>query len=343
VSRRAYLLIAAGLAALAVASVVFATRVNPRRVAGGDADVTGSPVRNGAPALQARGWLNSPPLSPSDLRGKVVLYDFWTYSCVNCVRTLPHIRSWYERYAQDGLVVIGVHSPEFDFEKDHGNVAKAVQKLRVEWPVALDDDHHIWDRFANQYWPAKYLFGRDNRLQFVHFGEGDYSHTEDVIRRLLGVNRQAPRAGDIGSEPDLALVTTRETYLGAERGAEALASPEPLTAGEHDFTVPDPVPTDHTALRGRWLVDSEFVESVASDDALVLSYRAREVNLVMAPARPGQAIDVGVELDGRRLPTAHVADSDLYRLVLTPKLEAHVVRLTPSAPGLRMYAFTFGP
>ena len=107
--------------------------------------------------------------------------------------------------------------------------------------------------------------------------------------------------------------------------------------------MPDPVPTDHTALRGRWLVDSEFVESVASDDALVLSYRAREVNLVMAPARPGQAIDVGVELDGRRLPTAHVADSDLYRLVLTPKLEAHVLRLTPSAPGLRMYAFTFGP
>ena len=342
-SRRGYLLIAAGLVAVAAASVVFATRVNPRRVAGGDADVAASPVRNGAPALRPRGWLNSAPLGPGQLSGKVVLYDFWTYSCVNCVRTLPHLRAWYARYSKDGLVIVGVHSPEFDFEKDHGNVAKAVRKLGVTWPVALDDDHHIWDQFANQYWPAKYLFDQHNHLQFVHFGEGDYSHTEDVIRRVLGVDPKAPRAGENGSEPNMALVTTPETYLGAERGAEALTSPEPLTVGAHDFTAPDHVPTDHTAMTGRWMVASEFIESAAPGDALVLSYRAREVNLVMAPAASGQAVDLAVELDGRRLPSVRVGDSDLYRVVLTPALEAHVLRLAPSAPGLRLYAFTFGP
>src|SRR5205085_1277398 len=192
-SRRAYLLIAAGLAAVAVASVVVATRSNPRLVAGGDPDVASSPVRNGAPALRPRGWINSRPLERADLSGKIVLYDFWTYSCVNCVRTLPYVRAWYERYRRDGLVVVGVHSPEFDFEKDHDNVAKAVRKLRVTWPVALDDDHRVWDQFANQYWPAKYLFDRGNRLQLVHFGEGDYSHTEDVIRRLLGIDPRSPR------------------------------------------------------------------------------------------------------------------------------------------------------
>src|SRR5438105_1169392 len=213
-SRRAYLLVAAALAAVAVASVVFALRVNPSRVAGGDPDVAGSPVRNGAPALAARGWLNSRPLARSDLDGKVVLYDFWTYSCVNCVRTLPHLRSWYDRYARDGLVIVGVHSPEFDFERDHGNIARAARKLGVTWPVAFDDDHRIWDRFANRYWPAKYLFDRSNHLQFVHFGAGDYSHTDDAIRRLLGVPANAPRASEAGAEPNLALVMTPETYLG---------------------------------------------------------------------------------------------------------------------------------
>src|SRR5207248_806450 len=156
----------------------------------------------------------------------------------------------------------------------------------------------IWDQFANQYWPAKYLFDRSNHLQFVHFGEGDYSHTEDVIRNLLGVDPHAPRAGEQGPEPNLALVTTQETYLGAERGADALASPQPLSPGQHDFTAPDQVPADHTALTGRWVVANEYVESASSDDALLLSYRAREVNLVMAPPAPGSPVDVEVEIDG---------------------------------------------
>ena len=173
-------------------------------------------------------------------------------------------------------------------------------------------------------------------------GEGDYSHTEDVLRHLLGVDRRSPRAGDADVEPDLALVTTQETYLGAERGGEAMTSPEPFTTGDHDFTAPADVPSDHTALTGRWKVDSEFVENEAPGDSLLLSYRAREVNLVMAPAAPGTAVDVAVEVDGRRLPAAHVDDSDLYRLVASSALEAHRLRLTPSSPGVRIYAFTFG-
>jgi hypothetical protein len=194
-------------------------------------------------------------------------------------------------------------------------------------------------------------------LRFVHFGEGDYSHTEDVIRGLLGVPATAPRARQGGSEPNLALVMTPETYLGAAQGEQAFSSPEPLATGEHVFTAPSPLPTDRTALVGRWLVDAEYVESTAASDGLLLSYRGREVNLVMAPAQPGARVDVNLEIDGRPIDAAargpdvvvggggtlvHVDASDLYHLVLSPGLEHHVLRIKPLGPGLRLYAFTFG-
>ncbi|MCU1360247.1 MAG: alkyl hydroperoxide reductase/Thiol specific antioxidant/Mal allergen, partial [Ilumatobacteraceae bacterium] len=195
-SNKRYLFAALALVFLAAGAVVFASRANPSSLGGADATGDGST----APALEAKGWINSAPLTQADLAGKVVVYDFWTYSCVNCVRTIPYVRSWYDRYKDDGLVIIGVHSPEFDFEKNHDNVAKAVTKLGVDYPVALDDDMAIWHEFANQYWPADYIFDRSGHEADTHFGEGGYDDTENLLRKLLGVAASSPRAVVKGSE-----------------------------------------------------------------------------------------------------------------------------------------------
>ena len=173
-SRLVYVGLALALVVVAVIGVVVASNANPSKVTG-SVDVAHLPVGPTPPGLgDAKGWINSQPLTPAALKGKVVVYDFWTYSCVNCVRTLPYLRSWYDRYAKDGLVVVGVHSPEFDFEKDHDNVRRAVQRLHVDYPVALDDDMAIWDAFGNQYWPEKYVVDREGHLRYEHIGEGGY-------------------------------------------------------------------------------------------------------------------------------------------------------------------------
>jgi thiol-disulfide isomerase/thioredoxin len=352
---RIYLLAAAGLVVIAVAAVAFAVQTNPRRIAG-TVNTASLPVGPAAPALRAKGWLNSAPLMAADLAGKVVLYDFWTYSCVNCVRTIPYVRSWYDRYAKDGLVVIGIHSPEFDFEKNHDNVQRAVSQLHVTWPVALDDDMTIWNEFSNQYWPAKYVADRQGHVRYFHPGEGEYDTAENVIRTLLGVPAGAPRAtapGTTASGPtDSSQTITPETYLGADRGtAGAVSGPD---------TYPDPgtPPGDTARLAGAWVGRAEEVEAAAPGAAIVLRYHAREVNLVMAAAgsAPG-GVDVSITLDGKPLPAAdrtaqtmtdalgtfvHVKAADLYRLVLGPSVEDHTLRLTARAPGLQAFAFTFG-
>src|SRR4029077_19219991 len=178
---------------VALASVLVAAGSKPSSISG-PVDTSHLPDNGPAPALKAKGWINSAPLTPANLTGKVVLYDFWTYSCINCVRTFPYARAFYDRYRADGLVVIGVHSPECDFEKVHTNVEAAVKRLDVTWPVALDDDMTIWNAFKNQYWPADYVADRTGHLRYTHFGEGDYSNTENVLRTLLGVPASSPRA-----------------------------------------------------------------------------------------------------------------------------------------------------
>src|SRR5579872_4905057 len=224
-SRSPLLLVGTGVvvvAALALA-VAFRPGSSSRVTAGSGGLEDDGP----APALAgATGWLNSPPLTPAALKGKVVLYDIWTYSCVNCVRTLPYVKSWYERSQRDGLVVVGIHSPEFDFEKVPSNVAAAVERLGVTWPVALDSNMAIWDAFNNQYWPAKYLADRRGEIRYTHFGEGEYDKTEDAIRSLLGVPASAPRAAPPGASQDVRVqaanaAITDETYLGTERSTGA--------------------------------------------------------------------------------------------------------------------------
>jgi thiol-disulfide isomerase/thioredoxin len=331
--RRLYAAIALVLAALAAVAVLVAQGRDPSTIAG-RVDPEDLPVGPEAPALRAEGWLNSRPLAARDLRGKVVVYDFWTYSCVNCVRTIPYIRSWFERYRRDGLVVVGVHSPEFGFEKSDANVAAAVKRLDVTWPVAFDDDLEIWRDFSTNYWPSKYVADRSGRVRYVHFGEGAYEETEDVLRKLLGVKPASPRATAPGTrEAHVGTDITRETYLGTDRG-----------------------PGD-ARIVGAWQRDGEKIVAAARGATVELPYRAREVNLVLAPA-PAGPVDVLVELDGAPLPPAYrtpqirvdaegrtfvrVDVPDMYRLVLGRAIEDHTLRLTAQGPDLQAFAFTFG-
>ena len=320
------------------------------------------------------GWLNSEPLTDADVEGQVVVYDFWTYSCVNCIRTLPWLRAWHERYADDGLVIIGVHSPEFEFEEDPANVEQAVADYDVTWPVLLDPQMEVWDSFANRYWPAKYVFDRDGALRFEHFGEGAYEETEDILRALLDVDPSSPRAeveGETDDSDEAVLTTcspaevatsaqgcqTPETYLGSERGGIASSSPEPLEDGTATFTALAEQPLHSSALTGTWTVGGESVTSTDGDGQILMGFEADEVNLVLAPPDGGPAQGV-VELDGEPLPpeargadVTELADGrtvvtveadDLYALLRTDAPTRGVLTLQPTVAGVSAFAFTFG-
>ena len=338
-NRRVYLVTAALLAVLALGAVVYAAGTKPDDLGGATAKGDG----NTAPVVRAKGWLNTKPLTKVDLQHKVVMYDFWTYSCVNCVRTIPYVRSWYDRYHKDGLVIIGVHSPEFDFEKNHENVAKAVKKLGVDYPVALDDDMDIWNAFANQYWPAHYIYDRSGKQVSVHFGEGDYAKTENEIRKLLGVKASSPRATLTGhvAQASTDVDQTAETYNGSDRGQDGFASPESLILGTHDFTLPATLEPGEHALGGTWNVQPEYIESSGKASTLELRFEAGQANLVMSTAS-GKPIDVSVQVDDARPTTVKVDAADLYQLAEGVAAGPHTLKLTPSAPGLRAFAFTFG-
>ncbi len=288
-----YLLVAVALVAIAAAAVTVASRTDPAAISGTStvSSEDDLPVlKTGpAPSLDAGlGWVNSKPLKTADLKGKVVVYDFWTYSCVNCVRTLPYLRAWHERYAKDGLVLVGVHSPEFEFEKSHKNVTAAVKRLDVTYPVVFDDDMAIWQSFNNQYWPAKYVTDRKGQIRYVHFGEGEYSQTETILRVLLGVAKDAPRAAAPDEvTPTLGAVVTPETYLGAERGDP---QGQDLRGGTHSYNRPKELGRNRFALDGDWLIGDEFVESTDATSVLSLNYHAGEVNLVFDRTRTTPAV-----------------------------------------------------
>jgi thiol-disulfide isomerase/thioredoxin len=337
-TRRLYLVAAAALAVIAGVSVYVATTVEPKDIAqAGDLTV----IEDSVPSVTAaKGWINSAPLGRPDLAGKVVLYDFWAYSCINCQRTFPHLLALYDRYKGDGLVIIGIHSPEFDFEKDHGNVARAVEHYGVTWPVALDDDMAIWNAFSNRYWPAEYLTDRQGRLRQVHFGEGDYDTKENEIRTLLGIPDGAPRAPGAGADPVFTAAITPELHFGLTfGGGQQSSSPEKLRAGAQTYSLPDPVPQDTFALGGEWTATDQGVEAGASTSVFVLRYRGREVNLVAGAATP---TTVTVELDGAPLTTLTVMEHDLYHVVTDGPDGYHTLTFRPQASGVQTFAFTFG-
>jgi cytochrome c biogenesis protein CcdA/thiol-disulfide isomerase/thioredoxin len=279
-------------------------------------------------------WLNSRPLTISALRGKVVLVDFWTYSCVNCLRTLPFVRAWDKAYRGDGLQIVGVHTPEFAFEHEVRNVRGAVKRLRVRYAVAIDNDYGTWNAFGNQYWPAKYLIDREGHVRFVHFGEGGYAETERVIRRLLAERSARSLVSAAIAEAMPSRDATPETYLGYER-LMGLANPAVAPDRDAPYRLPARLGENRLAYGGRWHVEAE--RAVAGRNArLRLRFRAKEVNLVL-----GGDGRVRVLLDGRPVRTVVVHGSRLYNLLGLPRLRTGLLELRVDR-GVAGYAFTFG-
>jgi len=294
-------------------------------------------------------WFNSPPLSMRALRGRVVLVDFWTYTCVNCLRTLPYLKAWDARYRRAGLTIVGVHTPEFPFEKDAGNVAAAIAREGLRYPVVQDNNYGTWNAYGNQYWPAHYFVDARGHVRYAHFGEGDYGHSEQVIRALL---REAGRPvgatmSDARGTAASLDVTTPESYLGALR-ADRFANGT-ILPGRQDFgAAPDPA-QDGLSYGGAWTIGKEDATAGAGA-VLDLAFGARRVFLVLGS--PGHARRVQVLLDGRPLPdrlagadvhggVATISSQRLYDLVDLPGVQRHRLELRPEA-GVQGYAFTFG-
>jgi cytochrome c biogenesis protein CcdA/thiol-disulfide isomerase/thioredoxin len=280
-------------------------------------------------------WLNTPALGLSALRGKVVLVDFWTYSCINCLRTLPYLEQWDERYRSKGLVVVGVHTPEFAFEHDLGNVRAAVRRLGVRYPVALDNDYGTWNAYSNQYWPAEYLIDQNGHVRHAHFGEGAYSETERLIRLLVraGGASSLPRSGrDIDRTPTG--LRTPETYLGYDR-LDRFDSNRLVPQQPYSYRLPRTLPVDHWAYGGTWRIGAE--QAVAATDArLRLRFHARRVHLVAG----GKGF-VTVIVDGKPRPTVRVDGSRLYTVVSLTRARDATLELAFTG-GLAAYSFTFG-
>ena len=323
---------------------------------GGGSEATGKssglPVIGAAPEFtDTQQWFNTPgeqPLTLKSLRGRVVLVDFWTYSCINCLRTLPYLTAWDKRYRKDGLTIVGIHSPEFPFEKDAGNVGDAIQRNGIEYPVAQDNDLANFTRYGTEYWPAEYFIDAKGRVRYVHFGEGEYGEKEKVIRELLAEAGHSVGAGESGAKGIEAStgVTTPESYLGSLRADRFVNGP--IAAGTRDFGSPGAPPANALAYSGRWKVEPE--SATAEGGALELSFGARRVYLVLGS--PGQSRRVRVLLDGRPIPdrlagadvhngVVTVSGQRLYDLVDLPKVEDRTLRLVPEA-GVMGYAFTFG-
>ena len=289
-------------------------------------------------------WLNSEPLTAEGLRGRVVLVDFWTYSCVNWLRTLPYVRAWHETYAGRGLVVVGVHEPEFGFEHDLDNVRRAASELDVGYPVVIDNDFTIWRSFENHYWPAVYLVDRDGRVRFHHFGEGAYEETERAIQRLLGVDGETVRveAAGLAEAADWDTLRSPETYVGYTRGERRS---EPRANG---------LALNHWALTGDWSIGEEAAVLDAAAGSIAYRFQARDLNLVLAPPASGGPVRFAVRLDGRPPGDAHGVDVDqsgegsvseprMYQLVRRRgAVGQRAFEITFLDPGVRAYVFTFG-
>jgi cytochrome c biogenesis protein CcdA/thiol-disulfide isomerase/thioredoxin len=310
-----------------------------------------NPIANPYPAPAIDGitaWINSQPLTLSALKGKVVLIDFWTYSCINCVRTLPYIKEWYAKYHDKGLVIIGVHTPEFEFEKDLANVQKAVVRDGIAYPVALDNQFVTWQNFNNSYWPAHYLINKAGEVVYTHFGEGDYDVTENNIRVLLGLTSPTSSTPDfiIGNSDQ-----TPETYLGYARAAR-FQSPESVTKDKSaKYSYPTTALSDAWALQGNWIIMGDRIISDGTDSAIKINLNAKKVYIVMGNST-GQTINVKLIWNGAPVNTGKgkdVVDSQikvdshaLYEALILDDAQQGTLELKPAAAGLEIYTFTFG-
>jgi hypothetical protein len=321
------------------------------------------PVEGRMPSFDgATGWLNSPPLTPAGLRGQVVAVDFCTYTCINWLRSLPYVRAWAERYRDQGLVTIGVHTPEFSFERDVENVRRALADMRVEYPVALDNDYAVWDAFANRYWPALYLVDGEGRIRHHRFGEGDYERSERVIQQLLAesgaddVERSVVDVDGIGPEAaaDWDDLESAETYLGYEQ-TQGFASPGGIVAERSKvYAVPDGLGPNEWALSGDWTVRPESAVSNEPNARVAFRFHARDVHLVMGRFDDARTVPFRVFVDGR--PPGDAAGSDveaggagaldeprMYQLVRQRgSIGSRVFEIAFEDRGAQAFAFTFG-
>ncbi len=320
------------------------------------------PVEGDLPSLDgATLWLHSPPLTAAGLRGKVVLVEFWTYTCVNWLRQLPYVRAWAEKYKDKGLVVIGVHTPEFDFEKDVENVRRAAQAMRVDYPIAIDNDHSVWDAFANQYWPALYIADAEGRIRHHQFGEGGYEECERVIQQLLRDAGGDAVSDDliavvpdgVEAQADWGTVGSPETYVGYQQGRN-FASPGGVTVDEtRTYSVPDPLGLNSWALSGDWTVEGRVAVLGRAGGSIAYRFHARDVNLVLRSGE-GTAVPFRVLVDGAPPGEAHGLDVDgngegslvrprLYQLVREPgTIVDRTFEIVFDEAGVEAYVFTFG-
>jgi thiol-disulfide isomerase/thioredoxin len=330
------------------------------RLAGDDAEL---PVEGRLASFEgATGWLNSPPLTPEELRGRVVLVDFWTYTCVNWLRTLPYVRAWAAKYAAHGLTVVGVHTPEFDFEQLPANITAQARAMRVDYPIAIDSDYGVWQAFANHFWPAVYLADAEGRIRYHHFGEGEYAMTEMAIQQLLTDAGATDVPGDlVMPEPaglevsaDYRTLRSPETYLGY-RQASAMAAPG---GARYDRPAEYPEPAmlslNTWAPIGTWAVTGRALERPEPGARIAIRFQARDVNLVMGPAVPGTSIRFRVLLDGRPATDARGTDVDpggsgtlteqrTYQLIRqTGAIEERTFEIEFLDAGAEAFCFTFG-
>jgi thiol-disulfide isomerase/thioredoxin len=303
----------------------------------------------------ATGWLNSEPLGPAELRGHVVLVNFWTLTCINWLRQEPHVRAWSQAYRSDGLVVIGVHTPEFSFEHELDRVRQATKERGIDYPVALDNDYEIWRAFDNHYWPALYFVDGDGIIRDQHFGEGRYGESERVIQRLLGVERELVSVEGLGveAEADWDHLRTPETYLGYER-SEHFASPDGASFDERRaYELPERLGFNQWALAGEWTIGRESVVLDEAGGRIAFRFHARDAHLVLSPGArepipfrvlldgeaPGRSHSVDVADDGNGL----LAEGRLYQLVRQhDSVRERTLEITFLEPGAAAYVFTFG-
>ena len=321
------------------------------------------PVEGELPSFGgATGWLNSQPLTPAGLRGKVALINIWTYTCINWLRQLPYVRAWAEKYKDRGLVVIGVHSPEFAFEKNVDNVRRAVADLKVDYPVAIDSDHAIWRAFNNEYWPALYFVDARGRIRHHQFGEGEYEQSEKIIQQLLteagtgGVGHELVSVDARGLEAaaDWGSLKSPEIYVGYGR-TENFASPGGAALDTRRvYTAPPALRLNHWALSGDWTVGEQAIVLNKADGRIAYCFHARDLNLVMGPAARGASVRFRVVIDGKPPGAAHgidvddagngtVAEQRFYQLIRQPKPIADLrFEIEFLDSGVEAYVFTFG-
>jgi hypothetical protein len=300
-------------------------------------------------------WLNSAPLSPANLRGRVVLVNFWTLTCINWLRQEPFVRAWSRAYRDDGLVVIGVHTPEFSFEHELDHIQTAVKERAIDYPVAVDNDYAVWSAFANHYWPALYFVDADGVIRDHHFGEGRYERSEQLIQELLGLDRERVTVAGVGveAEADWDHLRTPETYLGYERG-EHFASPDGAAFDERRrYELPAHLPFNHWALAGEWTIERERVVLHEAGGSIGYRFDARDAHLVLSAGRrppipfhvvvdgdvPGPSHGVDVDEDGNGV----LGDGRMYQLVRQPgEVRERALEITFLEPGAEAYVFTFG-